>query len=104
MKMVKIKEITSEAKRDFSILRKQVLFFVMILIISSLLILYNIKFIEIEKEITQLTASKELLIYENMKLKKQLATLKNPKRINKIAKEKLNMKPVNIEKVKFIKY
>lgn len=102
--MIKVKEITTEAKKDFSILKKQAIFFAMILVISSLLILYNIKFVEIEKEITQLTTSKEFMVYENMKLKKELAKLKDPKRIDKIARKKLNMKPVNIEKVKFIKY
>ncbi|HIE59844.1 MAG TPA: hypothetical protein EYH43_00670 [Persephonella sp.] len=102
--MIRVKEITTEAKKDFSILKKQALFFLMILTISSLLILYNIKFVEVEKEITQLTKSKEFIVYENMILKKEVAKLKNPKRINKIANEKLRMKPVNMEKVKFIKY
>ncbi len=99
-----VQEIVLETKKDFSILKKQLLFFTMILLISSLLILYNIKFVEVEKEITQLTTAKEYLVYENMLLKKQVATLKDPKRIDKIAKQKLKMKPVNMEKVKFIKY
>ncbi|RUM47726.1 MAG: cell division protein FtsL [Hydrogenothermus sp.] len=102
--MIRVKELTIEARKDFSILKKQALFFLMILTISSLLILYNIKFVEVEKEIAQLTKSKEFMVYENMILKKEIAKLKDPKRINKIAKKKLHMKPVNMEKVKFIKY
>ena len=102
--MTKAKTVLIEAVRDFSFVRKQLLYLLIIFLIATGLIIYNLKFIELEREITQLKQQKSYLQLEQVELKKELARLSSPDRISKLAKKRLKMEKVNMENVKFIEY
>jgi len=102
--MTKAKTVLIEAVRDFSFVRKQLLYLLIIFLIATGLIVYNLKFIELEREITQLKQQKSYLQLEQVELKKELARLSSPDRISKLAKKRLKMEKVNMENVKFIEY
>jgi len=99
-----IKDLTLELKTDYKIIRKQIKYIFLIILVGIPLILYNANFIKLEKRITTLSSQKTYLKVENIKLKKALSVLSSPDRISKIAKIKLHMKKVDLSKVKFIDY
>jgi len=99
-----IKDLTLELKTDYKIIRKQIKYIFLIILVGIPLILYNANFIKLEKRITTLSSQKTYLKVENTKLKEYLSVLSSPDRISKIAKIKLHMKKVDLSKVKFIDY
>ncbi len=102
--MTKARSIFTEVIKDFSFVKKQLLYIVVIFSTAAGLIVYNLKFIELEREITQLNQQKNYLQLEQVELKKELAKLSAPNRISKLAKKRLKMEKVNMENVKFIEY
>lgn len=98
------KELGLELKRDLSVIKKQLFYVLLIVILSTALIIYNIRFLELEKEIVTLSSQKSYMQVETLQLKKEISKLASPKRISKIAKRKLHMKKVDMSKVRFIEY
>ncbi len=94
--------VLTEVKKDFSLIKKYLIYFSLIVSIISMLVYYNTMYIKKERTIVQLTQQKNYLIVENLKLQRDITVLSSPSRIEKIAKEKLKMVPVTYDSIKFI--
>lgn len=97
-----IKERVLELKKDLAYIRKYLKFSIFFVMIAGSLAAYNQYYFNVERDIIQLSKKKNQLIAENMMLKKEASRLSSPERIEKIAKRKLKMKPVDFSKVRFI--
>ncbi len=97
-----IKEKTLELKKDFAYIKRYIKFWLLILLILSTLVIYNQYYFKVNKDIIELTQIKSRLITENTMLKKEISRLSSPDRINKLAVERLKMKPVDYSKVHFL--
>ncbi len=98
-----LKDSLTEIKRDFQLITKYIKYWFIILVSFGFTIFYNFQYFKLEKEIIGLNKQKSYLLAENMQLKKQKAVLSSPKRIYKIATQKLDMKKVDLKNVHFIK-
>ena len=97
-----MRETVLELKRDFLHIKRYIKFWIFFLSVSGTLVLYNQYYFKVDKEITDLIQIKNQLTAKNMMLRKDISRLSSPSRIGKIAKKKLDMKPVDYSKVRFI--
>lgn len=82
---------------------KKYKFSITVIVISLVgLIGYSHLTFEIENQVYNLNKQKSLLIAENFQLKRKIAELSNPERINTYAKQELGMVNVKYQQVKFI--
>ncbi len=97
-----IKELTLEIKRDYTAVKKQIRYILLIVIVGIPLIIYNSEFLKLEENIISLKKQKLYLQANKIKLKSKVAKLSSPERIAKIAQKKLKMKKVDLHNVVFI--
>ncbi|RMA96018.1 cell division protein FtsL [Hydrogenothermus marinus] len=97
-----IKDLVLDLKSDYKIIKKQIKYLLLIVLIAIPLIIYNNDFLKLEEDITKLSSEKSYLQTKNIKLKEKISILSSPKRISYIAKKKLKMKKVDLSKVKFL--
>lgn len=97
-----IKELTLELKRDYTVIKRQIKYILLITFIGIPLIIYNSNFLKLEENIVSLKKEKVYLQANKIKLKSEVAKLSSPERIAKIAQKKLNMKKVDLHNVVFI--
>ncbi len=94
--------ILTEIQRDFSVIKKYFLYILAIISVLSFLVYYNTLNIKKDRDIANLIREKNIILAENLKLQKEITVLSSPQRIEKIAKEKLNMFPVSFDSIKFL--
>ena len=97
-----IKELTLELKRDYTQVKRQLKYILLIAVTGIALIIYNAKFLKLEENIVSLKKEKVYLQVNKIKLKSEVAKLSSPERIAKIAEKKLKMKKVDFHNVVFI--
>jgi len=97
-----VKETIYELKKDLSQIRKYIKYGIFFLLMAGTLVLYNQYYFKVEREIMSLSQMKSQLSAKNLMLKKEVSRLSSPEKIEKVATEKLKMKPVDYSKVRFI--
>ncbi|NPA16941.1 MAG: cell division protein FtsL [Aquificae bacterium] len=97
-----VRETVYELKRDLSQIRKYIKYGLFFLVMGGTLVLYNQYYFKVEREIMNLSQLKGQLSARNLMLKKEVSRLSSPERIEKIARKRLKMKPVDYSKVRFI--
>ncbi|NPA58543.1 MAG: cell division protein FtsL [Aquificae bacterium] len=97
-----VRERVYELKKDFSQAGKYFTYVMFILSMAVGLAVYNHYYFKVEKDIMTLAKLKGQLQAKNLMLKKEISGLSSPDRIDKIATQKLKMKPVDYSKVRFI--
>ncbi len=91
-----------EIRKDAFIAKKYIKYFIFLSALSLSIIFYNYKNFELNKTITNLSLQKQYLEAQNFELKQKITELSSPKRIDSIARTKLDMKPVTYDEVKFL--
>ncbi len=91
-----------ELKKDINFAKKYLKHFIFISFILLLIVSYNYKNFQLNEEITKLNLEKQFLTAKNFQLKQKITSLSSPQRIEKIATQKLKMKPVTYKEVEFL--
>ena len=97
-----MRELVIELKKDLSYIKKYTYFWGFILLMAGVMVLYNQYYFHVDKQIVELTQIKGQLTAKKLLLQKEISKLSSPERINKIAKQKLNMNTVDYSRVHFI--
>ncbi len=81
-----------------------ILIIVLVLMVASLVFVWShVRLTELKYQIAREMSIKESLLEENRKIKVEIATLKSPQRIEKLARDKLGMAYPEREQVIFLK-
>jgi len=81
-----------------------ILILVLVLMIASLAFVWShVRLTELKYQIAKEISAKDSLLEENRKLKVEIATLKSPQRVEKLARDKLGMTYPEREQVIFLK-
>ena len=98
-----IKEKLLEISLEIKLFGKYTYISLFLVMISGILIWYNSYYIKVDREITNLTYQNSLQKEKVLELKKEISILSSPQRVDRLARKKLEMEPVNYKNVKFLK-
>lgn len=101
-----VKKQAAYTKEDFlktRLIFRLVFLIALVAILSLFYIWSQVQIVQYGYEINLLKLKQRRLLEENKKVKLEVSSLKSPTRLEKIAREKLKMNPVQVEQVRSLR-